>query len=565
MTITKHENLKILDKYKNFIRVTNPITGKVLFERENMVVQRGRLFTLEKVFNDFYTHGDQSSSMFNLNYYKAYAGDRTSYQTGDVNESIPIYTSINDNYILLDDDDSWNELLGDRSSYVAGQSNDGVSVYTYDSGSNTYMLLDGTTTPTRATAVAQVEPFTDILYLMDPKRVTVLLESPHETDIFLYNSQVDFNKKEVVLFKVGTGGTTGNPLEPLAPSATSSELNNPVPFRTIPTNIDLTDYSNKYCLKTSDVGSNPLITFDTWYGKLFENIDPIWVIDKDRNIIAKKLELKIDTNDLRDVREGDVVIHRSDAEMRGNVTKFATEKGLCRSVAYSGNEAYYDGAGAGLTPGTIDMLGVLSGHHIKMTDTVSATTYTFEVSLENDVLAASNYVVLNEVDSFNFVDFATNGPFEILHVENADTLIGYVNIRENMDISLLHKGDEVRYDDLLGTDLIYEVLTETVDILSTGFKIKPNLSSVKDVTTTTSTFTGTRLFDSGDNLIGVVDVQSYYEYFAMFNELGLYIAEVDEATGKVVDGSEELFSIITFASKSLEDTEEILFEYYIYA
>ena len=71
----------------------------------------------------------------------------------------------------------------------------------------------------------------------------------------------------------------------------------------------------------------------------------------------------------------------------------------------------------------------------------------------------------------------------------------------------------------------------------------------------------------GSSLLGLVDITLNYVYYSAINEIGIYFAEaeISESSKSVVSGTEEMFSIITFPSKLLEDGEEYVIEYYIFS
>jgi len=51
------------DKYKNFIRVINPATGEVLFEKNNLVTQSGRVIMMEKLIGETFSGSEYTREL----------------------------------------------------------------------------------------------------------------------------------------------------------------------------------------------------------------------------------------------------------------------------------------------------------------------------------------------------------------------------------------------------------------------------------------------------------------------------------------------------------------------
>lgn len=107
--------------------------------------------------------------------------------------------------------------------------------------------------------------------------------------------------RQINLFKVGSGGAPINdPFSPIAPSALDLDLVNPVAFRTV----------NRLVAETALLDEEvpiyqlPVVDGDYtyYYGKRFENTDPEWVLDKDKNTVYKVLNLMISPKDVRNAK-----------------------------------------------------------------------------------------------------------------------------------------------------------------------------------------------------------------------------------------------------------------------
>jgi len=540
-----YEQISLQDSYKNFIRAINPKTGKVLFERENMVLHRGRLFTLEKIFNDFYNAGDEAISKFNVKYYRLFddnTGDRSTI-VGDV------YIIINGGYHLLTDNDTYSYVMdGDRVGYDG----DTTDIYIYNSGMSTYDLLDNTTTPTRHDGLTSVNPdgtFVYTVYTKDPLRTDVLNEtSPEQHDIYTFITNNNFGNYEIAFFKVGTGGTTGNPLEPLVVSPTEVDLNQQIAFRNIDTTVDNSDYSDTYCLKQTNGN------IDSYFGKYFDVKDPIWVVDTVRNKIAKKLEFTVGVEDLRDVISGTTVTHRNNVERRGQITP--------------------DGVKAILKINNVNHIVtsiMSSGDLIRFTNPTTGIAEVYKISTNdypNTIPSPADFIIIEKnVTDFTFTDYTSAVTIEHSN-DNGNTYNtvldntganATVNVVRNLDVIGLTTGSTVYYKDVMGVDNIFEISSTT--ITENGFEVKSNTTSLKDV----SNGNLLRFYNNTTgSFIGSANMNLFYQYAATFSELALCFAELDNNNHTVL-GTDEVFSKITFSSKNLEDTEAVKFEYYIFA
>lgn len=450
--------LKLEDKFKNYLNVYNKKTGKLIYSKPNLVVQRGRLFALEKLFNDIYTHSDNNTiSNFNLKYYIAVAmGSKSTYYSPN---TTPIYVS---------------ELSG------------------------AYRLLSGS------------------------ERETLLADGT--TQVYKYADITSFNKRHLCLFKVGRGGTTLNPLEPRVPSVTDNDLRDIIPFR-IKASTDPTNLLNNYCLETVN-GS-----FLEYYGKYFDNIDPVYIVDQSLNKICKKINMTINMNDIRDTLENGTLVNKSSAERRGKVT-------------HSNNIAI------GLPVSTIDITNVnLDGGHVQYTHL--GTTKTFLLKKQS----TATYLFLEKIsDNFDYGVSLT-----LSYTDEPIKEIGAITLSENMNMTNIAVADVITYTDYLGQSNTFVVSEEDTD----NFTIKMNDSSPRDIENTIASIP---MF-KGVSLLGLVDITLNYVYYSAVNEIGIYFAEaeISESSKSVVSGTEEMFSIITLPSKLLEDGEEYVIEYYLFA
>lgn len=452
------ENISLKDKAKNFVRAINPITGKVLFERENIVTQRGRLFVLEKTFNDYYTSGDNAASMFNLKYY--------------VTMTEP-----------------------EKVIYLGNTEN----IYMLESGS--YVLKNATTVPTRTAALA-----------------------PGAYTTYRFISLDEFNDRMLMLYKVGNGGVADDIFAPVAPRATDSDLRNTVNMRII--NIPTVSDLDTYCC-SSIIGA-----FTVFTGKYFDDTDPVWVIDVNNNIIAKKIEMTLNTRDLRDFLNSTntAIINKATTEAFGVLTPYS-ESVIC-------------------TPHTV---GVVYPGGTKVQLEIAGIKYPYWIEYQNGA-GGSVYVLTEMVDPL-----PTDMDDIPMYQSDGLTLICNVDIRQNINTAGLVQNSTVKYE-VAGSISPYVIYSQTADIDSTGFTVATAITSTEFTPITG----GVVLYDSTDKPIGYVTQDMRFDHNVMFNELGLYFAKRG-TDGRAENGTEELFSRITFSSKTLEANEEVKFEYYVFA
>ena len=518
-------------KIKNFIRVRSKKSGKVLFEKENLVVQRARLFTLEKLFDDYFTHSDNGSGITKINYYTTLvASDQTTYES---DSTLSLFLKVDD---------------GSDLGYHYAQ----IVVDSYIDP------IDGVTTiPSRA--VAEVNPYFTT-------NIDVL---------FGYINQNNFRTRKICFFKVGRGGTTSNPLEPVPPVPNDTDLKEKVPFRAVDvsssSNDESANYTEKYCLPEEEIDVSTDSNLIRFYGKFFDNVDPVWEIDTEKNIICKKIEMSLDSSDLRDV-----VVERSDGGVTVENKKNVEKLGI---VSLSEDYAVCIPNVATL----LDMTGVAPDSIISIASGI--VTYEFKVisivplknteGLSQEALIISktsltgdDFTALNDLD-----DFYEATLLDGIGGSSVNT-IGDVKLISSFRTDSLEQNGAVSYVDTLGNERKYAIASKTADaslgrdpsteITENGFRIRNSVDSTLSI----QEVSVVKIFyDEDCDVIGLGLVDPELVMHSMLNEVGIYFGEIyvdGSSHNQIVKGSDELFSRITFASKLLEDNEELLIEYFIY-
>jgi len=125
-------------------------------------------------------------------------------------------------------------------------------------------------------------------------------------DMNTEGSYVTNNNRELILFKIGTGGAPENdPFQPYTPSFDDTDLASPIPFKVVDANDTNTTLTTEeqdiyYDSKLNEIDT----TLTEFYCKRFDVIDPVWNIDTVNNEVYKKMILKINTTDFRTVPTG---------------------------------------------------------------------------------------------------------------------------------------------------------------------------------------------------------------------------------------------------------------------
>ena len=123
------------------------------------------------------------------------------------------------------------------------------------------------------------------------------------------NNEGSYDKnlnREIVMFKIGTGGAPeNNPFQPYTPEFSDLDIAQPIPFRVVDgndadTTLTAEEENVYYDAKINSVDS----TLTEYYGKRFDQQDPIWEIDLANNEVYKKMIMKVDTKDFRTVPTG---------------------------------------------------------------------------------------------------------------------------------------------------------------------------------------------------------------------------------------------------------------------
>ena len=497
------EEILLSDKYKNGIRVKDKKSGKVLFERDNLVTQRGRIFVLEKIFDDKILASDVAGQGIIINYY---------YEFKNLGEVGPYY------YKVIEDESD------PQTQYVYVELQEDAFAYTPPWGGAPVTI-----------------PALDVVYDWDGSLAGY---------IFYYISNEQFDKRKIAFFKVGKGGTTTNLLEPVVPSPRDISLKETTYFRIIDESIDDNDYSNIYCIKQQVEGTS----LYKYFGKYFDNLDPIWQIDEAKNKISKVLSMSINEYDLRDIIVVDgggeqTVEQRYTTDKEGVISKKEDQALLVGNTS-------------------LDLSSLSEGDLIKILK--DTTYYIYEFVSTSKIKDNEGHLVDSAI-----IKLTDGGAPNFDEVDN-DTFYGIYDITDNLisvggagrtifqlRITDVEKTDQVYYEDELLNYKAFAISSETAEITPESFKIALSSFSIFNIEEVENVVLTKKISETELQVIGLVDISLNYLYNAYFNELGLFFAEIDGA-GKVVDGTEELFSRITFATCVLEKNQEVEIEYFIY-